>query len=114
MNLVPPLLVKLAQPLHSDFCSCTGLDDDDSQTDARRAYKQLWRSVMNSRKIGGRALSIRTASSTTPSPTSSTAEPDDEDTAMSNAGYSPQRPLTVSIPKSVQSAGSRRPNLSDI
>jgi hypothetical protein len=112
MNLVLLHIDKLAQPLRSDFCSCTGLDQE-SKTDARRVYKQLWRSVMNSRKTGG-PLSIRTSSSTASSPTISTLDAEDEDTKMTMSDYSASRPLTVSIPKNIQSPGNRRPNLSDI
>ncbi|KAJ4294267.1 hypothetical protein N0V90_007957 [Kalmusia sp. IMI 367209] len=69
---------------------------------------------MTSRKAGA-PLSIRTSSSTASSPTSSTAEPDDEDVKMSMTDYHPpSRPLTVSIPRSITSACNRRPNLSEI
>jgi hypothetical protein len=77
-------------------------------------YKQLWKTVMNSRKIGSHTLSIRTMSSTASSPTTSTVDEEDlMDSKMSD--YSPpQRPLTVSIPKNIQSPCNRRPNLSEI
>lgn len=103
---------KLDQPLRSDFCSCTGPDEQNN--DPRRAYKQLWRTVMNSRKVGGHSLSIRTSSSTASSPSTSTIDPYDQDTKMSMSEYSQPRPLTVSIPKNIQSPSIRKPNLSDI
>jgi hypothetical protein len=70
---------------------------------------------MNSRKVGGSSLSIRTASSTASSPTTSTVDYDDEDTKMAEVSMSTSpRPLTVSIPKNIQSPCNRRPNLSEI
>ncbi|ORX98523.1 RGS domain-containing protein [Clohesyomyces aquaticus] len=73
---------------------------------------------MNSRKVGGHALSIRTSSSTASSPTSSSAEADieDEDSNMTMSQYAPSsRPLTVSIPKNIVGPHcNRRPNLSEI
>lgn len=98
------LAVKLAQ-----FCSCEGFDEQ-SRKDARRVYKQFWRSVMiTTRKSGTRALSIRT-SSTASSPTSSLAE---FDVKMAMSDVQPT-PLTVSIPKNIASPQYRKPNLSEI
>ncbi|KAF1973194.1 regulator of G protein signaling superfamily [Bimuria novae-zelandiae CBS 107.79] len=70
---------------------------------------------MNSRKTGAAPLSIRTSSSTASSPTTPTADHEDEDVKMSMAEHRPpSRPLTVSIPRSIASASNRRPNLSEI
>ncbi|KAF1839280.1 hypothetical protein BDW02DRAFT_585333 [Decorospora gaudefroyi] len=109
-NLVPPA-VTLAQQLQ--LCSCEGFDEQ-SRKNARRVYKQFWRSVMITRKPGSQALSIRT-SSTASSPTSSLAEFDDGDVkmAMSNCQPAPA-PLTVTIPKNIPSPHCRKPNLSEI
>ncbi|KAF2178084.1 regulator of G protein signaling superfamily, partial [Zopfia rhizophila CBS 207.26] len=107
--------VKLAQQLRPprpvQFCSCPGFDEK-NKSNARRVYKELWRSVMSTRKIGAPALSIRTSSSIASSPTSSTADAEDE-MAM-DTDYQPSRPLTVSIPKNVPGPCQRRPNLSEI
>lgn len=100
------LAVKLAQ-----FCSCEGLDEH-SRKNARRVYKQFWRSVMITRKSGSHALSIRT-SSTASSPTSSLAEFDADDVKMAMSDVQPT-PLTVSIPKNIPSPQCRKPNLSEI
>jgi len=110
--VLPP--VKLAQQFRPQFCSCEG-PDREGRNSARRVYKQLRRSIMNSRKAGA-PLSIRTAnSSTASSPTSSTAEPEDDDVKMTMAEHHPHsRPLTVSIPRSIASACNRRPTLSEI
>ncbi|KAF2742412.1 regulator of G protein signaling superfamily [Sporormia fimetaria CBS 119925] len=66
---------------------------------------------MTSRKAAAHSLSLRTSSSSASSPTTSTLDAD-EDTTMSD--YSSQRPLTVSIPKTIPSACHRKPNLSEI
>lgn len=104
--------VKLAQQFRPQFCSCDGLDSQSRNT-ARRVYKQLRRGMMNPRKIAP-SPSVRSASSTASSPTTSTIDVDDEDVKMT-MDYPPQaKPLTVSIPKSIASQCSRRPNLSEI
>ncbi|KAH7125337.1 RGS domain-containing protein [Dendryphion nanum] len=70
---------------------------------------------MNTRKLGGHALSIRTSSSIASSPTTSTIELDDEDVNMAMTESPPlARPLTVSIPKNIPTPCNRRPNLSEI
>jgi hypothetical protein len=110
LNLVPPA-VTLAQQLQ--LCSCEGLDEQ-SRKNARRVYKQFWRSVMVTRKPGTQALSIRTSpSSIASSPTASVADLDDRDVKMATSDCQPQ-PLTVSIPKNIPSPHGRKPNLSEI
>jgi hypothetical protein len=59
-------------------------------------------------------MSIRTSSSTASSPTISTLDAEDEDTKMTMSEYAGHRPLTVSIPKNIQSPNNRRPNLAEI
>ncbi|KAF2269279.1 regulator of G protein signaling superfamily [Lojkania enalia] len=70
---------------------------------------------MVSKKSGG-LLSIRTSSSTASSPTSTTAEPEDEDTKMAMTDCTPStQPLSVTIPKNIPNPYcNRRPNLSEI
>ncbi|KAF2692242.1 regulator of G protein signaling superfamily [Lentithecium fluviatile CBS 122367] len=69
--------------------------------------------MMSSRKTGA-PLSLRSSSSTASSPTTSTIEGEDEDVKMTMDCAPQPRPLTVSIPKSISSQCSRRPNLSEI
>jgi hypothetical protein len=69
--------------------------------------------MMTSRKAGI-SSSVRSSSSTTSSLTSSTIEVEDQDVKMTMDYPAQARPLTVSIPKSVSSNCSRRPNLSEI
>ncbi|KAF2013787.1 regulator of G protein signaling superfamily [Aaosphaeria arxii CBS 175.79] len=68
---------------------------------------------MNSRKLGGNALSIKTSSSTASSPTTSTIDPEDEDVTMVDS-LPPSKPLTVSIPKNIANSSHRKPTLSEI
>ena len=120
-NLNPLTSIKLAQrhrrPRPAQFCSCPGFDER-NRTNAGRGYKQLFKTVMSSRKAQPPALSIRT-SSTESSPRCSSAyeesEADDEGN-MAMAEYIPTRPLTVAIPKGYVSGPycPRRPNLSEI
>lgn len=68
---------------------------------------------MSSRKIAP-SPSVRSASSTASSPTTSTLGMDDEDVKMT-MDYPPHtKPLTVSIPKNISGQCSRRPNLTEI
>lgn len=109
-----PIIVKLAHQFQSQLCSCEAFDEQSRKT-ARRVYKQFWRSVMVTRKPGTQAaLSIRTSpTSTASSPTSSLADFDDMDVKMALSDTQPA-PLTVSIPKNIQSPHYRKPNLSEI
>ena len=68
---------------------------------------------MTSKKTGV-SSSVRSSSSVASSPTTSTIDVEDEDVKMT-MDYTPQaRPLTVSIPKSINAQCSRRPNLTEI
>ncbi|KAF2280623.1 regulator of G protein signaling superfamily, partial [Westerdykella ornata] len=103
-------LVKLAQPLRPEFCSCTGTEEQNQPDAAPLVYMQLWRSVMNARRFGGKPI-ISATSSLASSPTSLTPEGDDDDTKMSDSS---SRPLTVSIPQTITNPHNRKPNLSEI
>ncbi|USP76517.1 hypothetical protein yc1106_03791 [Curvularia clavata] len=114
-NLVPPA-VKLAQQVH--LCPCEGFDEQ-SRKNARRVYKQFWKSVMVTRKTGNHALSIKTSSSSASTATSPThshhdASDDHYSTMAMPDCQSQPAPLTVSIPNHLPSLQCRKPNLAEI
>ncbi|KAH6875422.1 RGS domain-containing protein [Alternaria rosae] len=69
--------------------------------------------VTVTRKPGTHALSIRTDSTVSSSPTASLADFDARDVKMAMTDCQPQ-PLTVSIPKNIPSPQCRKPNLQEI
>jgi hypothetical protein len=69
---------------------------------------------MVTRKSGSHALSIRTASTPSPSPTPSLADFDAHDDVNMAMTDTHTAPLTVSIPKNISSPQCRKPNLQEI
>ncbi|KAF5845692.1 hypothetical protein GGP41_009519, partial [Bipolaris sorokiniana] len=108
-----PTAVKLAQQVH--LCPCDGFDEQ-SRNNARRVYKQFWKSVMVTRKPAAHALSIKTSSTTSSSPARSPVDFDGHHSnmAMTDYHHAQPAPLTVSIPKNIPSPQCRKPNLAEI